>query len=81
MNCENYQIGDLLMHPKKAYGSLYAIVVETKRYEPGENGNHPWNGFGIRWVDKPKLVCWFSVNEWCETEKGFRLMAKGKQNV
>ena len=73
----NYQIGDLLYCPKKATGSKYAIVMEvfSARHRP----MHRVPGFGVVWMDHPGNVDEFGTDEWCETEKGFRLMAKGKR--
>jgi len=76
MKNKNYDIGDLIMHPKKKQGCQYAIVVKNN------SGLCKWDldvGFGIKWFEKPDKTYWFSAHEWYETEKGFRLIAKGKQ--
>jgi hypothetical protein len=76
MKNKSYQIGDLLYHPLKKQGSKYAIVVKTHKKLEGSKLRH---GFAVKWFEKPEKNYWFSVDEWCETEKGFRLMAKGKR--
>jgi len=77
-----YEIGDLLYHPKKLIGSKYAIVV--KIFDELNRPKLPYcgvPGFGIIWMDSPGDIYEFGSSEWGETEKGFRLAAKGKPNV
>ena len=76
MENKNYEIGDLIMHPKKKQGSRYAIVVNTHKKLDGSELRH---GFAVKWFEHPNTSYWFSAQEWCESEKGFRLVAKGKQ--
>lgn len=76
MPVKNYKVGDLLFHSKKKQGSKYAIVVETGKVLEGSELN--W-GFGVKWFEKPEKTYWFSADDWCQTEKGFRRMAKGKR--
>jgi len=77
-----YEIGDLLYHPRKRSGSKYAIVVKT--FDDFNQPEHPScavPSFGIIWMDHPGDIYEFGCSEWSETEKGFQLMAKGKPNV
>jgi hypothetical protein len=73
---KSYQIGDLLYHPAKRLGSKYAVVVDifNARKKP-EHLCVGVPGFGVIWMDNPGDVYEFSNNEWCETDKGFRLAA------
>ena len=80
MKNKSYQIGDLLYHPSKRTGSKYAIVMDvfSARHKP----MHPCcgvPGFGVIWMDHPGDVYEFATDEWCETDKGFRLLAKAKE--
>jgi len=76
MENKNYEIGDLIMHPKKKQGSQYAIVVDIHKELEGSELRL---GFSVKWFDYPNRAYWFFAHDWCETEKGFRLVAKGKQ--
>jgi hypothetical protein len=79
MENKSYQTGDLLYHPAKSMGSKYAVVVDvfSARHKP----KHPCcgvPGFGIIWMDSPGDIYEFANEEYCETDKGFRLLAKSK---
>ena len=79
MEAKSYKMGDLLYHPTKRYGSKYAVVVSL--FDKENLPEHPMvklPAFGIIWLDIPGDVYEFENAQWCETEKGFQLMAQSK---
>ena len=78
-----FQRGDLVKNKKsinwRDQSALGIILVEI--FSARNKPKHPCcgvPGFGIIWMDSPGDIYEFANEEYCETDKGFRLLAKSK---